>query len=81
MDATALSVTRINVQRAYGSLQAAAAKLCELPWRQGHREPCNVYAALNEPESYKYDFEIAVFKTPALAAEAVRAHNQLLNER
>jgi hypothetical protein len=66
---------------ASGTIGAAYAEYCEamreliqFPWRQGHDNPCNVYAVVAS-RNYKDDIDIGHFMTPELAKEAVDSHN------
>jgi len=52
----------------------AMAILRRAEWRQGRTNPCNLYARTGGAD-WKQDFPIGSMSAPALAAEAVRAHN------
>jgi hypothetical protein len=62
------------LEEAYRVLRSATGFLRGLEWRVGRSQPCNVYARCGG-DDWKADFEIAVFKTPELAEQAVRDHN------
>lgn len=62
-----------SLDKAYQGYCAAVTPLISEPWRQGRRQPKNVYLVLDD--DWEQDHEIAVFMTPELAAAAVKAHN------
>lgn len=65
------------LDQAYLAYRQAAAALVSRPWRQGHQNPCNVYADLGTPD-YHEDHAIGHFMTPELAADACESHNRRL---
>ena len=63
-----------SLEQSWRAFRLEAKTLADVEWRQGRKQPRNVYAILSE--DWLEDFEIAVFATPELAAAAVDAHNE-----
>ena len=66
-------MSETGLTAAYGTYREELLALRHLPWRQGGKQPQNVYLVLGG--DWETDHEIAVFKTPELAEDAVKAHN------
>lgn len=75
-----LSEETALVEDAVRQHEEALAVLCQVEWRQGRTNPCNLYARTGGTD-WKRDAAIGSMTVTALAARAVQAHNESLAAR